>query len=153
MFVDVGGGSGHQCVDLRKAFPDIQGRVIVQDLEYPISTRLEYASVEGMVHDAFKPQPIEGSCTLFTAFLSRSSGLTQKNREILQTENAFLLTISLGARFYYLRTVLHDWTDEHCVSILINLKDAMNLRSRILIDELVLPDQGVDWTATALILL
>ena len=60
VFVDVGGGSGHQCLNLRKTFPDLKGRVILQDLEGPIRGRLEHAGVEAMVHDIFKPQPIKG---------------------------------------------------------------------------------------------
>lgn len=66
VFVDVGGGFGHQCLDLRKTFPDLQGRVVLQDLQYPVDTRLKDAGVEGMVHDAFKPQPIQGLLTPVT---------------------------------------------------------------------------------------
>jgi demethylsterigmatocystin 6-O-methyltransferase len=54
----------------------------------------------------------------------------------------------LGARFYYLRSVLHDWPDDSCQAILSRLKDAMGPKSRILIEEMVLPNTGVDWAAT-----
>jgi hypothetical protein len=60
VFVDVGGGIGHQCKELRERYPDLKGRVIVQDLEHAISRRLEYPGVEGIVHDFFAKQPIEG---------------------------------------------------------------------------------------------
>lgn len=56
--------------------------------------------------------------------------------------------ITLGARFYYLRAVLHDWPDNRCQIILSKLKGAMNEKSRILIEEMVLPNSGVDWAAT-----
>ncbi|KAI0097434.1 S-adenosyl-L-methionine-dependent methyltransferase, partial [Nemania sp. FL0031] len=55
-----------------------------------------------------------------------------------------------GARFYYLRNILHDWPDDKCVAILQQLKDASGPNSQILIDEMVLPDSGVSWEATTI---
>ncbi|KAI1123504.1 S-adenosyl-L-methionine-dependent methyltransferase [Nemania abortiva] len=55
-----------------------------------------------------------------------------------------------GARAYYMRNVLHDWPDHKCVEILENIKSAMTEESRILIDEMVLPERGAPWRATQL---
>lgn len=44
-----------------------------------------------------------------------------------------------GAKFYYLRTVLHDWPEDQCVEILSRLRDACAEASRILIDEMCCP--------------
>ncbi|KAI0910896.1 S-adenosyl-L-methionine-dependent methyltransferase [Ustulina deusta] len=55
-----------------------------------------------------------------------------------------------GARAYYLRNILHDWPDHKCVEILKNVKSAMTKDSRILIDEMVLPERGAPWRATQL---
>ncbi|KAI1197676.1 S-adenosyl-L-methionine-dependent methyltransferase [Nemania serpens] len=55
-----------------------------------------------------------------------------------------------GARAYYLRNILHDWPDHKCVEILKNIKSAMTEDSRILIDEMVLPERGAPWRATQL---
>jgi demethylsterigmatocystin 6-O-methyltransferase len=41
--------------------------------------------------------------------------------------------------------VLHDWSDEKCVAILKNIVPAMEPESQVLIDEVVLPDTGVNW--------
>ncbi|USW59772.1 Putative O-methyltransferase domain, S-adenosyl-L-methionine-dependent methyltransferase [Septoria linicola] len=50
------------------------------------------------------------------------------------------------AKFYYLREVLHDWSDDKCIEILQNLVGAMDTQhSRILIDDQVLPDIGCTW--------
>lgn len=54
-----------------------------------------------------------------------------------------------GARFYYLRNILHDWPDDKCVAILQQLIAAFGPDSQILIDEMALPDVGVPWEATA----
>lgn len=58
--------------------------------------------------------------------------------------------MSLGARAYYLRNILHDWPDHKCIEILQNVKSAMTKDSRILIDEMVLPERGAPWRATQL---
>ena len=49
-----------------------------------------------------------------------------------------------------MRNVLHDYPDENCITILKNVIPAMNKDSRILIDEMVLPNLGVHWQATQL---
>lgn len=54
------------------------------------------------------------------------------------------------AKYYYLRTVLHDWPDEKCESILKNIIPAMGPDSKILIDDMVLPNTGVHWWSACL---
>ncbi|KAI0433110.1 S-adenosyl-L-methionine-dependent methyltransferase [Xylaria sp. FL1042] len=53
-----------------------------------------------------------------------------------------------GARVYYLRNVLHDWPDEKCIEILQNIRPAMTTESRILVDEMILPEKDAPWRAT-----
>lgn len=43
---------------------------------------------------------------------------------------------------YFLRWILHDWSDKYCVMILQNLIPAMKLGARILINEFVIPEPG-----------
>lgn len=119
VFVDVGGGFGHQCIALKARFPDLEGKLVLEDLPQtlehlpsPIAAQLK--GVEQVGHSFFDPQPIK------------------------------------GAKFYYMRQVLHDWPDEDCVVILKQLIAALGPDSRILIDEMVLPDAGVPWEATAI---
>lgn len=52
-----------------------------------------------------------------------------------------------GARAYYFRNVLHDWPDDKCVEILRNIKPAMAAESRILVDEMILPERDAPWRA------
>lgn len=47
-----------------------------------------------------------------------------------------------GAKVYYMRTVLHDWNDDKAVVILRQLRDAMAEDSVVVLDEIVVPDQG-----------
>ncbi|ROT36501.1 S-adenosyl-L-methionine-dependent methyltransferase [Sodiomyces alkalinus F11] len=56
-----------------------------------------------------------------------------------------------GARAYYMHSVLHDWTDEVCGSILAQVTAAMKPGySKLLINENVIPGTDADWQATAL---
>ncbi|KAL4874431.1 S-adenosyl-L-methionine-dependent methyltransferase [Aspergillus karnatakaensis] len=50
-----------------------------------------------------------------------------------------------GAKFYYLRYVLHLWQDDKCVAALKSIIPAMDPESRILIDEAVVPAAGATW--------
>jgi demethylsterigmatocystin 6-O-methyltransferase len=60
IFVDVGGGVGHQCAALREKYPELTGRVIVQDLGHSIDGQHIATGVEGMAHDFFHTQPVKG---------------------------------------------------------------------------------------------
>ncbi|KAF2727138.1 S-adenosyl-L-methionine-dependent methyltransferase, partial [Polyplosphaeria fusca] len=109
LFVDIGGNIGHKAIEFRNAYPELPGRVIVQDLPFAVNNAIKAPGVEAMVHDFNHAQPIK------------------------------------GAKFYYLRYVLHDWPDEKCRIILKNVIDAMADDTIILVDEMVLPDWGVKW--------
>ena len=61
LFVDIGGGIGTQCRNLRTRFPDIKGRVILQDLPETIQQALPMKNVELMAHDLWTPQPVQGA--------------------------------------------------------------------------------------------
>jgi len=47
-----------------------------------------------------------------------------------------------------MRAVLHDWPDEKCIKILKHQIDSMAEDSIILVDDMVLPNQGVPWEVT-----
>lgn len=56
-----------------------------------------------------------------------------------------------GARAYYMHSVLHDWPDDVCNTILTKLKEAMKPGySKILINENVIPRTNAYWETTAL---
>ena len=55
-----------------------------------------------------------------------------------------------GASAYYPRNMLHNYPDDKCVSILQHIMRAMNQDSVILIDEIVIPNEGAQWRQTQL---
>ncbi|KAI1372125.1 hypothetical protein F4677DRAFT_274912 [Hypoxylon crocopeplum] len=114
VFVDVGGGMGHQCARLTARFPALEGSVILQDRPETIAIAPTIPGVKAMGHNFFGEQTVKGS------------------------------------KYYYLRTVLHDWEDEEAALILSNLIPAMDPGSKILIDEMVLPNVGVHWWSACL---
>ena len=59
-FVDIGGNVGHQCAELMIKYPQLPGKIFLQDLAHPISQALSTPGVVNIVHDAFQPQPIKG---------------------------------------------------------------------------------------------
>lgn len=60
LFVDMGGGSGHQCVRLKAKYPNLPGRIILQEIPETISLVKPTEGIEAMVHNLFDPQPIKG---------------------------------------------------------------------------------------------
>jgi demethylsterigmatocystin 6-O-methyltransferase len=55
---------------------------------------------------------------------------------------------SIGAKYYYMRNILHDYPDDKCLVILKHLKEAMGPDSAILIDDMIIPETGAHWQAT-----
>lgn len=58
--VDIGGGPGHQCGALKERYPDMRGRIILQDTEDIMKEALFCPGVEAMVHDFWTEQPVKG---------------------------------------------------------------------------------------------
>jgi demethylsterigmatocystin 6-O-methyltransferase len=62
LLVDIGGKAGHQCIELKTRYPDLQGEIAVQDLMCT-GEDLGVPGVKGMSYDLFTPQPIKSkSC-------------------------------------------------------------------------------------------
>jgi demethylsterigmatocystin 6-O-methyltransferase len=58
-----------------------------------------------------------------------------------------------GAKFYYLRHIMHDWPDKDCIRILKNIIPAMGPESLILIDDVTLPETNVPWQVSAMVMM
>lgn len=112
LLVDVGGGQGHDLLELRAKHPGLPGRLILQDKPEVVGA-LALDDVEAQGHDFFTAQPVR------------------------------------GARAYFLHSVLHDWDDEACLRILGQLRPAMQ-GGKLLVHELVVPDEGASWAITSM---
>lgn len=73
LFVDVGGSMGAQCVTFRQRYPNLPGRVILQDLG-PVIEQVKgkplpgFETVEAEAYDFFTPETIKG---IFSQFSGR----------------------------------------------------------------------------------
>ncbi|EIT76760.1 S-adenosyl-L-methionine-dependent methyltransferase [Aspergillus flavus] len=136
--VDVGGGHGHQCIQLIKKYPNLSGWLTLQDLPQAVDQLPKIDGVETMVHDIFQTQIVKGKSYIYT----------QHNYPGILPSSADMKINTQGAKFYYLRRILHDYPDAQGIKILKNLRAVMAHDSQILIDEMVLPGTNVPWQAT-----
>ncbi|PYH81826.1 S-adenosyl-L-methionine-dependent methyltransferase [Aspergillus uvarum CBS 121591] len=106
LIVDVAAGSGRDMLAFKRKFPDVAGRIIIQDLPVVFQdVHCQDLGLEKIEHDVFAPQPV------------------------------------VGARVYYLRFILHEFSDDNCRRILENITHVMTKGySKILIEEFLLPD-------------
>lgn len=61
-FVDVGGGHGHQCIQLGKKYPNLLDRLVLQDLPQAVNRLSPIEGVKAEAYDFFEKQPITGLC-------------------------------------------------------------------------------------------
>ncbi|KAJ5769698.1 hypothetical protein N7520_004257 [Penicillium odoratum] len=112
LLVDVGGGVGGFPLQLSKVYPDL--RFVVQDRGPVVKQGLE------RVWPKENPSALEAGRVQFL-------------------EHSFFNKNPVeGADVYYLRYVLHDWSDEYCVNILSRIRESMAPHSRLLICEQVM---------------
>lgn len=137
MLVDMGGGQGQDISAFRRQLPNAPGRLILQDLPGAIAkakTKGLHPSIEMMEHDFFTEQSIKGKCSPYSF-----------------PETVKLILLVLGARAYFMHFILHDWTDEDSLKILKALTPAMKHgRSKLLINEHVIPETKAYWESTSL---
>jgi hypothetical protein len=56
-------------------------------------------------------------------------------------QGSFFTTAPAGADVYLLKNIMHNWSDEECITILKNIRNVMPLQGKILILEMIL-DEG-----------
>ena len=92
MAVDVGGGAGHQMLALRRAFPELKGRLVVQDVALMIDQVdrevAEASGLEPMVHDFYTPQPVKGAKVYYLRTVLHDWGDEQSQKILTQLREA-----------------------------------------------------------------
>ncbi|PLB54871.1 S-adenosyl-L-methionine-dependent methyltransferase [Aspergillus steynii IBT 23096] len=113
LLVDIGGGRGHDLLEFKTRFPDAQGKLVLEDLPSVIDEVRQANDLEGA-----------GIETVKYDFFADVQPVH-------------------GARVYYFKYVLHDWSDEKAHIIFDHLKKAMVPGySKVLIEEYILPDRN-----------
>ena len=62
IFIDVGGARGHEVEAIKKKYPTLPGRFLLQDLPDTVAQALPVPGMEAIAHDFFTAQPIKGPC-------------------------------------------------------------------------------------------
>lgn len=98
LLVDIGGGLGHDLAAFHGRFPNLPGRLILQDLPAVINDIKELSpAIERTVYDCFTPQPIKGARfyylhTVLHDFPDKQSIQILKTiREAMTSESVLLL--------------------------------------------------------------
>jgi hypothetical protein len=63
LLVDVGGNKGHDLMLLKERYPNICGRLILEDLPEPANNAVPSEGIEIVPYGFFTPQPVRGSLT------------------------------------------------------------------------------------------
>ncbi|KAI6417752.1 hypothetical protein MCOR20_000243 [Pyricularia oryzae] len=120
LFVDVSGSRGYVTTAVRERYSDVPGRVVLQDQPHIVDL------VKKDVRPELKTIELQGH-DFFTG-----------------------ATPLKGARVYYLRNILHDWSDAKSLEILASVTPSMDKDSVMLLDEVVLPEMNPPWRGTQL---
>ncbi|KAI0541762.1 S-adenosyl-L-methionine-dependent methyltransferase [Xylaria digitata] len=109
--VDVGGGQGGFLLQLSRLYPEL--RLVLQD----------------------RPAVIDKAKEMWS---ERNPDAVQSGRIQFIPHDFFHENPVRGAEIYWLRNVIHDWSDDYCIDILRKLKASMEPTSRILIADQVM---------------
>ncbi|KAI1174692.1 S-adenosyl-L-methionine-dependent methyltransferase [Nemania sp. FL0916] len=72
LFVDIGGGLGHQCKLLQSRYPQLQGRVVLEDLpEVIVKVNPDETSFEKIGMNFFDSQPLKGAAAYYLRSIFR----------------------------------------------------------------------------------
>jgi ubiquinone/menaquinone biosynthesis C-methylase UbiE len=96
-----------------------------------LATLQAHPSMQGILFD--HPQTVEGARELIA-----QAGLQERCR--VMAGDFFVSLPSVGVDACILKQVLHDWNDQHCLTILSNCRRVLVPGKQLLIAELVLPD-------------
>lgn len=91
VLVDVGGGNGSQCAGLRKAWPDMPGKMILQDKPQVLEKALEVEGLEKMGHDFLTEQPVKGQFSPMPCSSQRRTALDTHTAADLSARRTCLL--------------------------------------------------------------
>ncbi|KAF7867207.1 hypothetical protein EAF04_005290 [Stromatinia cepivora] len=115
IIVDIGGSTGNVSLELASALPDRKLKFVVQDRKEVIS----------LVDQ--------------TAVLADLKSGVETSVEFME-HDFFKPQPVKCADVYLLRLILHNWSDNDCLQILRNLVPALKYGSKILVNEIVMPD-------------
>jgi hypothetical protein len=114
--VDIGGGHGSLLATILKANPKLKGLLYDQPSVIARAEKDHHVTAKGI-----------------------------KERCRLESGN-FFEAVPKGGDAYIMKYILHDWSDQECVRILRNCRDAMNEKGKVLVvDTVIAPGNDPAW--------
>ncbi|KAF2872423.1 S-adenosyl-L-methionine-dependent methyltransferase [Massariosphaeria phaeospora] len=71
-FVDIGGGIGHQCLALKEKYPELAGRIVLQDLPEVVRQANVGDAINAMGVNFFDGQPVKGARVYYLRSILRN---------------------------------------------------------------------------------
>ncbi|KAI1418395.1 S-adenosyl-L-methionine-dependent methyltransferase [Hypoxylon sp. FL1857] len=65
LFVDIGGGIGHQCKAFKKRVPDLKGKIVLEDLPEVVANADLEEGIEKIGLDFLNGQPVQGAASYY----------------------------------------------------------------------------------------
>jgi hypothetical protein len=93
----------------------------------------KYPSMTGVVYD--DPKVVEGAKEVL-----RAHGVSERGAPI---GGNFFAAVPAGGDAYILKHIIHDWSDDECVTILSHCHKVMPVGGKLLIVEMVIPEPNV----------
>ena len=107
LIVDVGGSHGHDLFKFKEQYPDLPGRLILQDLPETINSLSgELSGIEPMAYNFYVPQPIKGTIESFYACPSFPSIPTLHSIPSLsKPQHPFVPSTNAGIYIYEIHSI------------------------------------------------
>ncbi len=120
---------------------DMENRLIAQSFDFsPFGTIVDVGGGHGgFLIEILKTAPRSQGINYDRAHVLKDARVNELPGRWQCMEGDFFQSVPVGADAYVLKRILHDWTDETCVNILRNIKQAMAPQGRILVADTVIP--------------
>ena len=97
----------------------------------------------GLLIEALKLAPQAKGILFDAAHVLKDARVNEEKGRWTSVEGDFFKSVPAGGDVYMLKRIIHDWKDDDCVTILSNIRRAMNPGARVLVFDCVIPPENV----------
>ena len=97
----------------------------------------------GLLIEALKLAPNAKGILFDEAHVLKDARVNEEKGRWTCVEGDFFKSAPAGGDLYMLKRIIHDWKDDDCVTILSNIRKAMNPGARVLVFDCVIPPLNV----------
>lgn len=97
----------------------------------------------GLLIEALKLAPQAKGILFDATHVLKDARVNEEKGRWTTIEGDFFKSVPAGGDVYMLKRIIHDWKDDDCVTILSNIRKAMNPGARVLVFDCVIPAGNV----------